>query len=253
MNLVDNHPIVQIENLTFSYGNNTIFKNFNLSLNKGEIVSLVGASGSGKTTLFKLLTGLLTSSCGTIKIHNTNCSTPFSYIAYLMQEDLLLPWRNVLSNLLLIGELGHSPDQPHILKNESLKMLAEVDLEHCAEMFPDELSGGMRQRVGLARALLQKRPILLLDEPFGALDAGLRGQMCNLLRNIQKKYETTILMITHEFRDAISLSDRIFLLDRGQITRHWRISQAIQNNPVELSSLQQELYQALAFGINWKN
>jgi ABC-type nitrate/sulfonate/bicarbonate transport system ATPase subunit len=163
----------------------------------------------------------------------------------MTQDDLMLPWRTVLENLLLVGELGRKPKSLDALKQEALRYLEEMGLSGWENAYPDQLSGGMRQRVSLTRALLQKRPLLLLDEPFGALDVGLREQMHTLLRSIRKQHGTTILMITHDFRDALSLSDRIFLLDKGRICADWSVAPTIRQDAVAYQRLHNELYEAI--------
>lgn len=230
-----------VEDLTFSYENKIILENLSFTLKTEEIGTLIGASGSGKSTLFKLLTGLLPLHQGQIKIFDKVAPEGYHQIAYMMQQDMLLPWRTVLSNILLVSELGYDHDANETLKNEALELLDEVDLGGCENMFPDELSGGMRQRVSLARALFQKRPLLLLDEPFGALDAGLREQMYRLLRAIKEKHQTTILMITHDFRDALTLSDRLFILEGGSITKEWTIPSINRQDLAYMGQIQQEL------------
>lgn len=196
--------MLTIEDLHFSYDKKKILKGLFLTLTKGEIVSLVGISGSGKTTLFRLITDLLKPCCGKIDI-----STPLSY---MREQDLLLPWRTVMQNLLLPYELGQ---KKVISKEWALHILEKVGLKGYEGYFPSELSKGMRQRVSLARALLQNHPLLLLDEPFSALDVLIREELYMLLKNDFR--DKTILLITHDFRDALTLSDRILVLKEGTI------------------------------------
>lgn len=238
--------MIEAEKITYYYLNKLILNNLSLKVQAGEIATLIGASGSGKTTLFRLLTGLISPDEGTFSINGEVTPGGHDHIAYMMQEDLLLPWRNVLGNLMLLGELGKNKKSPLLTHEEALNMLKEVGLEGCEEMWPEQLSGGMRQRVALARALLKKRPILLLDEPFGALDACLRSQLCDLLQKIRTKYGTTMLMITHDFRDATVVSDRIYLLANGTIDLSWSIKDKDRHDPIEMAHLQQTLYQALS-------
>lgn len=207
--------MLDIQDLTFDYvleeRTRRIFYKTSLSLKKGEIVSLVGASGSGKTTLFRLITGLLKGQEGEILIEggvNPLLAT------YLPQEDLLLPWRSVIDNLLLIYELEKKP----LDRGKAREMLERVGLSGCEELYPQELSGGMRQRVALARALLQNRPLLLLDEPFGSLDVIIREELYHLLREICLSKGITLLFITHDFRDALHLSDRLLVLSQQKIS-----------------------------------
>lgn len=234
-----------VAQLSFSYDTKVILNHLSLQLKKGEIGTIIGASGSGKSTFFKILAGLLPIHTGEIIIDGLSPQQRSQWIAYMMQQDLLLPWRTVLSNLMLAMELGPCDTSTRTTKEEAFVLLEELGLIDWANKYPEELSGGMRQRVSLARALLQKRPILLLDEPFGALDVGLREQMYQLLQRIQAKYQTTMLMVTHDFRDALSLSNRIFLLSQGTIYKEWQLTPALREDVHQMSHLQQELRQLL--------
>ncbi|MEM1283055.1 MAG: ATP-binding cassette domain-containing protein, partial [Chlamydiota bacterium] len=165
--------------------------------------------------------------------------------SYMTQKDLLLPWRTVLENITLTYELGKNKVCQKKILEEARQLIEEVELSGCEEKFPHELSGGMRQRVSLARALLQKKPLLLLDEPFASLDVQLREQMYVLLNKIHKNHNTTILLITHDFRDALSLSDHIFLLANGSITKQWRVEESHRTNPTTMGTLHEELRQSI--------
>lgn len=202
---------LEIENLTFGYENFPVLKELSLKLEAGEIGVLLGASGSGKSTLLKLIAGLLPLQKGVLK----KSGAP----AYMTQENLLLPWRTALSNLLLLTELGpkHPPDSAEI---EAL--LKEMELSGCENLYPAHLSVGMRQRLALAQTLLMKRPLLLLDEPFNSLDLILREKMYELLKEMHRKHKMTLLMVTHDYRDALALADRIFLLKEGKIEKEWK-------------------------------
>ena len=211
---------VVVDNLSFGYGKLPLLQDLSLSLKAGEIVTLIGLSGSGKTTLLKLISGLLSVSNDTITLCNDYHPKARQHVAYMMQQDLLLPWRTVLENVTLAAEMGHSNRN---VQTEALHILGLVGMSDCAHLYPEELSGGMHQRVSLARTLLQKRPILLLDEPFAALDVLLREQLYLLLRQIRDRYGLTILLVTHDFRDALVLSDRILMLAKGKIDQEWSI------------------------------
>ena len=201
--------MLECANVLFSYGSKVILKNINLYVDFGEIISILGSSGCGKTTLFRLITGLEKIQRGHIYVDSITIEESFSNITYMMQEDLLLPWRNVMSNMMLFAELSKNKK---IGKNDARNFLREVNLQHCEELYPYQLSGGMRQRISLARSLLQNRPLMLLDEPFGALDITIREQMYELILNLKKKFVKTIVLVTHDFHDALFLSDRIYLM-----------------------------------------
>lgn len=232
--------LLKTQNLSFSFGEQKILNNLSLELQQGEIVTLLGWSGSGKTTLFKILTGIFTPEQGSIVFSKD----PKNSISYMSQEDLLLPWRTVLGNLLLVTELGDSGLSHPFFINEAQKLLSEMGLEHCTDLYPDQLSGGMRQRVSLARALLQKRPLLFLDEPFGSLDVVLREQIYALLRNIKDEFDCTIMMVTHDFHDAICLSDRILFMHHGSIQKAWEIDNAVREDSGKvITDIRHELFQ----------
>jgi len=233
--------MLEVTDVSFAYGEKQILDGVNFSLKQGEIGSLIGASGSGKTTLFRLLTGLIAPRKGKIIVSHLPLPAGNLHVTYMMQEDLLLPWRTVISNMMLTSELGQSTEITQSLRREAVQLLAEMGMAGCEEKFPDQISGGMRQRVALARALLQKRQLILLDEPFGALDVSLREQMYLLLRRIKEKYGTTILLITHDFRDALSLSDKILYLENGVIKNEWTIPPDLRHNPFAMGSMHENL------------
>lgn len=237
--------MLKVTNLSFSYGSHQILQDVSFKIKKGDIATLIGLSGSGKTTIFKLLTGLLTPQNGTILIDSQPLPHEHGKISYLMQEEMLLPWRTVLKNLTLVSELGKSQCPRDHQKVKAMRLLEELEMPDCAHLYPDELSGGMRQRVSLAQALLQNRPLLLLDEPFGPLDVSLREQMYALLRQIQSKYGTTMLMVTHDFHDALSLSDHIFLIAQKKILKEWNVSDHMRNDSFAKGNLLKELSHAL--------
>lgn len=237
--------MLKISNLCFSYEGKKILQNLSLTLKKGESAALIGASGSGKSTLFKVLTGLLVPQSGSIEIEGHASADKQDLIAYMMQEDLLLPWRSVIRNMTLSAELGATSTPLQELKDEAYILLDSLGLAGCADLFPEELSGGMRQRVSLARALILNRPLLLLDEPFGSLDVVLREQIYAFLRRIQRKAQTAILMVTHDFRDALALADHVFLLRQGRIAHEWSILEEEREDPESSGRLLHEIRQAL--------
>jgi NitT/TauT family transport system ATP-binding protein len=210
--------MLRIEDIHFSYGEKKILQGVTLSATKGEIIALIGVSGSGKTTLFRVITGLIPPLQGKIAINGKSLPEGALLTTYMKQDDLLLPWRTVMGNLLLFSELGKQRAKKAPFLQEATSLLKKMGLENTEGLYPRELSGGMRQRVALARTLLQNRPLMLLDEPFASLDVIMREQLYSLLREIRDHYQKTILMVTHDFRDALALADRILVLANGKIS-----------------------------------
>lgn len=246
-------PAIHIDHLSFDYGKKNILHSLSLTIQRGECVTLIGPSGAGKSTLFRLLTGILPCQSGTISFpaQHTPLQTTQEkrLIGYMMQEDLLLPWRNVLDNITLAAELGPSPQSREENVHLARQLLRDIGLADKESYLPHELSGGMRQRVSLARALLVSRDLLLLDEPFSSLDLCLREQMHALLHSIQKQYGTTLLLITHDFRDAIHLSNRIILLQAGRLVQEWHIEESVKEDPTRFGLLYNALRHAIKEGV----
>lgn len=214
--------IIEIKNLAFSYGQRRILEDVSFHVDQGEILALLGASGSGKTTLFRLIAGLEQAEKGYV-----DCTLPEvngrRSITYLMQDDLLLPWRTVFDNLVLMGELGLLPGARSLWETQALDLLNEVGLSDWAQHYPASLSGGMKKRVALARALMSRRPLLLLDEPFQGLDLITAEQMASLLRKVKEKHNLSLLFITHDFHLALRLADRVLVLGDGKIAHSYSL------------------------------
>lgn len=205
-----------LKNVSFSFTNqdkqrNNILSGINLSLHQGEFVSMIGKSGTGKSTILKLISGLLTPETGEISIQGKAVS--LGDVGYMPQRDLLLPWRTIIDNMMITGELNKKAG---ITKEKARNWLDRVGLLEYENALPKELSGGMRQRVSFLRALLTGKNVLLLDEPFGALDALTKKEMQTWLLSIWQELDQTILFITHDLEEAIYMSDRIVLLSRNQ-------------------------------------
>lgn len=190
---------------------NQVISHLNLKVPQGEFVSLIGKSGTGKSTIFKLVTGLLKQDDGEILINNNKIS--LGDVGYMPQRDLLLPWRTILENIMIASEIQKDAT---LTKEEARMWLERVGLLEYENALPKELSGGMRQRAAFLRALLTGKDVLLLDEPFGALDALTKKEMQSWLLSIWQDLKKTILFITHDLEEAVYLSDRIFLLHRNK-------------------------------------
>lgn len=181
-----------------------------MTLHGGEAVSIVGPSGCGKSTLLKLIAGLERPSGGRVLIDGQPVTGPVADAGIVFQRDLLLDWRSVLRNVLLPAEIRGL--DPRAARARALALLDELGIAAFADRYPWELSGGMRQRASIARALLTRPTFLLLDEPFSALDALTRDQMNVLLQRVQLTEKVTMLLITHSILEAVFLSDHVIVM-----------------------------------------
>ena len=188
----------------------TALQGVSLKAFEQEFVTIIGPSGCGKSTLFNVISGLLQPDRGEVCIDARCVVQRLGRMGYMPQKDLLLPWRNVLDNVILCAELNGVP------KVESYRLVEQLlplfGLEGFAQSYPSALSGGMKQRAALLRTFLCQKEILLLDEPFGALDAISRGDMQKWLLDVWEQFRQTILFITHDVEEAVFLSDRIYVM-----------------------------------------
>ncbi len=206
---------LKVEELSFSFGYDTILENLNFEINEGEVVSIVGPSGGGKTTLLRLCAGLLDRQEG--KIENS-----FETQAIAFQDPRLLPWKNTIDNISFgLKAMGIDTKER---ESRAKEIALKFDLEESDfDKFPKELSGGMSQRVSFARALVTQPKLLFLDEPFSALDIGLKRELQDHVMKLIANKEITIFFITHDIMEAIRLSDKILLLapDPGRIVKEF--------------------------------
>ena len=193
---------------------------------EGQLVSLLGPSGCGKTTLLKIVAGLVPASSGSIRIRGKEVTGPESDFGFVFQAPNLMPWRNVLDNVLFPMEILHRKDAT--AKARALELLALVGLSGFARSRPHQLSGGMQQRVALCRALIHQPALLLMDEPFGALDELTRMEMHDLLLNIRAVTKATVMFVTHSISEAIYLSDQVLVFTKrpARIADHIRVDLA---------------------------
>ncbi len=204
-------PVLAIDHLTVRFGNVVAIERMSLTVRRGEFVSLLGPSGCGKSTLLKAVSGLVKPAAGQITRSDADLRTGFMF-----QKPLLLPWRTTLDNVLLPIEIqrgGNTADSAE--RQNARRMLDLVRLGDFAEAYPHQLSGGMQQRAALARALMCDPDVLLLDEPFGALDELTRDVLNEELIRIWQSKETrltTVLMVTHSIPEAVTMSDRVIVL-----------------------------------------
>ncbi|EIJ82155.1 ABC transporter-like protein [Bacillus methanolicus PB1] len=202
--------MLAIENVSRTFANGeTGLKNINLTVQKGEIIGILGTSGCGKSTLLRVLSGLDEGYAGTVKIDGDIVRSVHEKIGIIFQEPRLLPWLNVIDNVAF--GLKNNDQKMEIAK----KYISLVGLAGFENHYPKDLSGGMAQRVAIARALVTAPEILLLDEPFSALDAFTKMQLQDLLLSIWEQYQSTMLLVTHDVDEALYLCDRIIIL-RGQ-------------------------------------
>ncbi|MGG1877624.1 MULTISPECIES: ABC transporter ATP-binding protein [Paenibacillus] len=180
-----------------------------LSIEAGRFVSIIGPSGCGKSTLFNIIAGLMPPSTGKVLADGENIVGKTGYVGYMLQKDMLLPWRTILDNIILGMEIRGVPYKE--ATERALPLMEKYGLKGFDKHYPRELSGGMRQRAALLRTLLYDRDIILLDEPFGALDAQTRLTMQNWLLQIWADFGKTVLFVTHDIDEAIYLSDDIYV------------------------------------------
>jgi ABC-type nitrate/sulfonate/bicarbonate transport system ATPase subunit len=191
-------------------GRISVLDGVDLTVADGEFVSIIGPSGCGKSTLFNILAGLEVPDSGSVLFHGADATGRTEHFAYMPQKDLLLPWRRVIDNASLGLEVqGLSRKQARAKAGE---LFATFGLAGFERSWPSELSGGMRQRVALLRTVVQRRSVLLLDEPFGALDSLTRTEMQMWLTSVWERYHWTVILITHDIREAVFLSDRVYAL-----------------------------------------
>ncbi|WP_223067210.1 ABC transporter ATP-binding protein [Paenibacillus caui] len=181
----------------------------NLQIEEGRFVSIIGPSGCGKSTLFNIIAGLIPPSSGKVLADGENIVGKAGYVGYMLQKDMLLPWRTILDNIILGMEVKGVPYKEAVKR--ALPLMEKYGLKGFDKHYPKELSGGMRQRAALLRTLLYDRDIILLDEPFGALDAQTRLTMQNWLLQIWEDFGKTVLFVTHDIDEAIYLSDDIYV------------------------------------------
>ncbi|WDT90045.1 ABC transporter ATP-binding protein [Streptomyces sp. SCSIO-PteL053] len=188
----------------------TALSDVSLDVAPGEFVAIVGPSGCGKSTLLKLVAGLLTASSGDVLLGGERVTGPRHDIGYVFQRAALLEWRSALRNILLQAEIRRM--EPAVARARAGELIRMTGLGGFEDAFPHELSGGMQQRVALCRALLHEPPVLLMDEPFGALDALTREQMNTELNRIWRTTGTTVLLVTHSISEAVYLADRVVVM-----------------------------------------
>ena len=228
--------ILDIKNLSYSFGNNPILKDINIHVNENEMVAIVGSSGVGKSTLFNLIAGLLKKQVGEITINGSE--DYIGKVAYMLQKDLLFEHKTIIDNVILPLIIAKVNKKEAL--GEGNKILKQFNLDKYANKYPQQLSGGMRQRVALIRTYMFKRNIFLLDEAFSALDAITKKELHKWYLDLKKEFNLTTLLITHDIEEAVFLSDRIYILGNkpGEIIGEIKI----EINPNEDIDVQRLFY-----------
>ena len=225
-------PVLELQQLTHVYvnekGASLAVEGINLTVRQGEFVSLVGPSGCGKTTVLSLLAGLLKPTMGKVLLHGEQVTGPSSQVGYMLQQDYLFPWRTIQDNAAIGLEINGRKTAASMRQVDEL--LNELGLPGAGGRYPYELSGGMRQRVALARMLATEPSVLLLDEPFSALDLHIKLQLEELVHETLKRRNKTAVLVTHDLSEAAAMSDRVIVLGRnpGRIRAEYKLPDGIR-------------------------
>ena len=202
--------LLEVQHITKSYPDKTVIEDINLHLEQRELVCLLGVSGAGKTTLFHIIAGLLQPDCGQVLLDGEDITSKPGYISYMLQKDLLLPYKMVIDNVCLPLRIQKISKKK--ARQTALPYFAEFGLAGTEYKYPHQLSGGMRQRAALLRTYLSATKVALLDEPFSALDTITKSAMHDWYLSVMQKINLSTLFITHDIDEAILLSDRIYIL-----------------------------------------
>ena len=215
---------LETQNVTMKFGDETIIRDISIAVDQGELVSLLGVSGSGKTTLFNCISGIYTPAEGRVFLDGTDITGSTGHVSYMLQKDLLLPYKTIEDNVALPLMIRGVPRAE--AREEASAHFEEFGLEGTQKKYPKQLSGGMRQRAALLRTYLFSDNVALLDEPFSALDTITKGKIHSWYLDVMEKINLTTLFITHDINEAILLSDRIYIMKGrpGEIRSEIRIA-----------------------------
>lgn len=208
---------LRIDQLSITFEQRKILDNIHLEIKEGEFVSLIGPSGCGKSTMLNILAGMLPCDEGRIFVDEKEIHGLSPHFAYMPQNDLLLPWKNIIDNVTLYARIHH---KEKAMREQAIMELQRFGLAGYESAYPDQLSGGMRQRAAFLRTSLCEADIQLLDEPFGALDVITRNDMQDWLLGMRSNIKKTTLLVTHDIDEALYLSDRIVILSSQPATIH---------------------------------
>ena len=225
---------IDIRDVSHEYQTNQgllpVIKNLSISVKKGGFTAIVGPSGCGKSTITRLVSGLLKPSKGSIFISNEKVISPLSTVGMAFQNPVLLEWRNVINNIILPLEIVSKNLKYNLKRKRALELLKLVGLEDFELNLPSELSGGMKQRVSLCRSLVHKPEVLILDEPFAALDAFTREDLWNVMLKLKSEQDFTCILITHDLREAVYLADQVIVLSGRPATLQYTVQSDFKKN-----------------------
>jgi len=233
---------VKVEDVSLHYGGGAdgvlALKGANLDIRRGEFAAVVGPSGCGKSTLLKLISGLYRPSAGRVVVDGVDLRKPLKTVGMAFQNPAMLPWRTTLENLLLPFQVVH-PHRVHFRRDKEMyvekarALLARVGLVGAEDRYPWQLSGGMQQRASLCRALIHDPQILLLDEPFGALDAFTREELWDVLKGLWQEKKFTVLLVTHDLTEAVYLADTVHVFSNrpGRVIYRCEVNIPAGKNP----------------------
>nr|WP_225318990.1 ABC transporter ATP-binding protein [Cellvibrio sp. KY-GH-1] len=215
-------PLIKAKNLWKKYGDNVVLERMNVSVNAGEFITMVGTSGCGKSTFLKMLLGMESPSSGELLLEGKPIpDEPDQSRGIVFQQYSVFPHLTVLQNVIIAREFEHSPllgklfgSRKRKVVEEAKALLESVGLSHAINRYPHELSGGMKQRLAIAQALIRQPRILLLDEPFGALDPGIRADMHQLILKLWREHQLTVFMVTHDLSEGFYLGTRLWVFDK---------------------------------------
>lgn len=250
--------MIEAKNVFMRYQNQTILENINITIKDGEFITIVGPSGCGKSTFLKMILGSEKPSEGEWIINNKlSPDEPSADVGVVFQQYSVFPHLSVLGNLLIVGFFKRyksmeivTRGEKKIFREKAVCLLEKVGLENVINKYPHELSGGMRQRLAIAQALLGEPKILLLDEPFGALDPGTRGDMHKLVLKLWKELGITVIMVTHDLKEGFYLGTRLWVFDKAQYNDDTTNHGSTLTYDIQINNKKQDVYHELDNKIN---
>lgn len=233
-------PIIQLQNIMHRYDKDFVIKDVNMELKQHEIVALIGPSGSGKSTIMNIIGGLIRPTYGDCYLNGERINGTTGHVSFMPQSHSLMPWRTVIQNIELASEI-----KANVSGSNAIRLLERAGFLSIKDKYPHELSGGMKQRVSFLRALNTTHQLLLLDEPFSALDEITRNDMQKWLKSLLCESDKTVLMITHSIDEAIKMSSRILVLNEKPATIIQSIDVSDQLTVAQSAQLKAQILQLL--------